>query len=74
VNSYTEDERALGLEECACEPYDNDAPCVSCGERVKNMDHVHFKGQLFHEWCLLIAALKQCAAARSTQEGEKDAN
>lgn len=59
-SDYDEEERELGLEDCRCEPHPDEGNCVVCGLRVKYMSHIHFKGQLFHDWCLMIAALKQC--------------
>jgi hypothetical protein len=52
----------LGVEECPCDPLAldaNDSLCTVCGERVKHFDHVHYKGQLFHLYCLLLAVLRE---------------
>lgn len=71
-NDYTDEEYALGLTDCEC-PFDEQSdqrPCISCGARVKYIDHIHFKGELFHEWCLLIVALRQFRAARTTKGEE----
>lgn len=71
-NDYTDEEYALGFEDCRCEPYPDEKTCVVCSERVKYMSHTHFKGQLFHDWCLMVAALKRSRAlADSIGEGEK---
>ncbi len=64
MSEYEPEEYALGFNDCACHTLGAEAdgqPCTSCGERVKYVDHVHFKGGLFHEWCLLIAALREAA-------------
>jgi hypothetical protein len=51
--------KSHGLEDCLCDYADScDQPCVVCEERVKTTDHVHFKGQLFHLYCLLLAVLR----------------
>ena len=51
---------SYGVEECRCDGYDSyDQPCDECGERVSLVDHTHFKGQLFHLICLLLAVLRQ---------------
>jgi len=62
---YTSEEYTFGFENCPCDgtAYEaNDSLCIVCGERVKHMDHIHFKGSLYHQWCLMVAALKQVAA------------
>jgi hypothetical protein len=51
-----------GVEECHCDSLAidaNDSPCTLCHERVKHFDHVHYKGQLFHLYCLLLAVLRE---------------
>lgn len=57
---------ALGVEDCQCDmlvdPDFSRVPCVVCGEDVRitvPMSHIHFKGQMFHEYCLLLTALRQ---------------
>ena len=52
---------SYGMEECACS-YDDTLPCVICGESVDYVIHAHYKGQLFHEYCLLLALLRQLNA------------
>lgn len=69
VAEFSDEERALGFEGCPCDAFDAyDDSCAACGERVKVISHVHFKGQLFHDWCLLIAALRQTAVNLSPEE------
>lgn len=73
MNQYETEEYALGFEDCGCDALTataNDQPCVVCGERVKQMDHTHFKGELYHQWCLMIAALKQASRARGEEQEE----
>jgi hypothetical protein len=67
MSQHSDEEYKLGFEDCACDGLAvdaNDSPCVSCGKRVKYGDHVHFKGELFHSWCLTVAALKQSGVER----------
>jgi hypothetical protein len=52
---------SYGLENCRC-PYDEtaeDKTCVVCSERVRYVNHTHFKSELYHETCLVLALLRQ---------------